>query len=155
MRKGTLVYSVILLVILTSLVAFSPAGATTITGSAKFNPNRIDLSLPAPSVVKASIRFESGQDAQVRWINVSTILLEGSLPPDNTYFSTINTLVAEFDGTGVVNILWGKITHMGALAPPYKIWLTITGNLEDTYGGTPFSVTGTIRIKVHHSPPPP
>ena len=155
MRKGTLIYSVILLAILASLVAFSPAGAETITGSAKFEPKEIDLDLPDPSVVAAEIRFESKQDAQVRWINVSTMLLEGSLPPDNTYFSSTNTLVAEFDGTGVVNILWGKITHMGALAPPYKIWLTITGNLEDTYGGAPFSCEGYIRIEVPHSPPPP
>jgi len=81
-------------------------------------------------------------------------LLEGSLPPDSTYFAP-GALVAEFDGTGVVNILWGKITHMGALAPPYKIWLTITGNLVDTAGGTPFSCEGYIRIEVPHTPPPP
>jgi len=154
MRKGTLIYSVILLVILTSLVVFSPAGAATITGSIKFDPNRIDLSLPDPSVVEAKIRFESGEGGNPRDINASTVLLEGSLPPDTTSFAP-GTLIAEFDGTGVVNIIWGKITHMGALAPPYKIWLTITGNLIDTKGGTPFSATGYIRIEVHHSPPPP
>lgn len=151
MRKGTLIYSVILLLILTSLVAFSPAGAEIIIGSAKFDPNRIDLSLPDPSVVKATIRFEN---ESVTDINASTILLEGSLPIDTTYLVP-GALVAEFDGTGVVNILWGKITHMGALAPPYKIWLTITGNLKDTAGGTPFSATGYIKIEVHHTPPPP
>lgn len=154
MRKGTLIYSVILLVILTSLVAFSPAGATTITGSAKFDPRKIDLALPSPSVVKATIRFEN---ESVKDINASTILLEGSLPPDTTYLIP-GALVAEFWGTGVVNILWGKITHMGDigdLMPPYKIWLTITGNLKDTAGGTSFSATGYIKIIVHHSPPPP
>lgn len=151
MRKGTLAYSVILLVILTSLVAFSPAGAATITGSAKFDPNRIDLSLPDPRVVKATIRFEN---ESVTDINASTILLEASLPADTTYLVP-GGLVAEFDGTGVVNIIWGKITHMGALAPPYKIWLTITGNLIDTAGGTPFSAEGYIKIVVHYSPPPP
>ena len=154
MRKGTLVYSVVLIVILTSLVAFSPAGAATIDGSTQFEPRRIDLSLPDPSVVEAEIRFESSQHANPRDINASTVLLEGSLPPDNTYFAP-GTLVAEFDGTGVVNIIWGKITHMGALAPPYKIYLTITGNLIDTAGGTPFSAEGYIKIVVHHSPPPP
>jgi len=155
MRKGTLIYSVVLLAILASLVAFSPAGAETIIGSAKFDPNRIDLDLPDPSVVKADIRWKSdASEYTVKDINASTVLLEGSLPPDTTYLIP-GALVAEFDGTGVVNILWGKITHMGALAPPYKIWLTITGNLDEDYGGTPFSVEGTIRIAVPHSPPPP
>ena len=154
MRKGTLIYSVILLAILASLVAFSPAGATIIDGSAKFDPDRIDLDLPDPSVVKAIIRFESSQHENPRDINASTVLLEGSLPPDNTYFAP-GSLVAEFDGTGVVNILWGKITHIGALAPPYKISLTITGNLVDTAGGKPFSAEGAIKIVVPHSPPPP
>ncbi|UCE29022.1 MAG: hypothetical protein JSV85_07130 [Candidatus Bathyarchaeota archaeon] len=155
MRKGTLAYSVILLAILVSLVAFSPASAATIVGSAKFEPKRVDLSLSAPSVVKAEIHFES--DGQPRWINISTVLLEGSLAPDSAYMDplAVNTLIAEFDGQLVINIIWGKITHLGALAPPYKIWLTITGNLKDEYGGTPFSCIGSIKIIVHHTPPPP
>lgn len=132
-----------------------PAGAQTITGSAKFDPKSIDLGLPAPSKAVAEIRFESGQDAQVRWINVSTISLEGSLPPDNTYLTATNTLQAEFDGQMVVNILWAKIYHVGTLTPPYKIWLTITGKLENAYGARPFSVEGYIRIIVPHTPPPP
>lgn len=157
MRKGTLIYSVILLAILTSLVVFSPAGAETIIGSAKFDPNNIDLDLPSPSVVKGTIRFASDDPNSVLDINASTVLLEGSLPPDTTYVTPLGKggIVAEFDGTGVVNILWSKITHMGALAPPYKIWLTITGNLVDTAGGTPFSAEGYIKIVVPHSPPPP
>ena len=154
MRKGTLIYSVILLVILTSLVAFSPPAAAIINGSAKFEPKSMDMSLPAPRVVQANIRFESSQHENPRDINASTVLLEGSLLPDNTYFVP-GSLLAEFDGTGVKNIIWGKITHMGALAPPYKILLTITGNLIDTAGGTPFSATGYIKIVVHYSPPPP
>ena len=154
MRKGTLIYSVVLLVILTSLVAFSPAGAATVTGTTIFDPRIIDLSLPDPSVVKGKIRFPSNASETVKDINASTVLLEGSLPPDTTYHIP-GALVAEFDGTGVVNILWGKITHMGALAPPYKIYITVTGNLKDTAGGTPFSCTGFIKIEVHHTPPPP
>jgi len=150
MRKGTLIYSVILLVILTSLVAFSPAGAETIIGSADFDPDKIDLSLPDPRVVKATIRFEN---ESVKDINASTILLEGSLPPDTTYLIP-GGLVGEFDGTGVVNILWGKITHMGGLFHK-KIWLTITGNLVDTAGGTPFSAEGYFKVEIPNSPPPP
>lgn len=154
MRKGTLVYSVILLVILTSLIAFSPPATAIIDGSAKFYPDRIDELLPAPSVVEARIRFESSQHVNPRVINASTIMLEGSLPPDTTRFAP-GSLIVEFDGTMVKNIMWGKITHMGTLAPPYKIWLTITGNLIDTEGGRPFSAEGSIKIVVHHSPPTP
>jgi hypothetical protein len=150
MRKGTLIYSVILLVILTSLVAFSPAGAETIIGTANFEPDKIDLSLPDPRVVKGTIRFEN---ESVKDINASTILLEGSLPPDTTYLIP-GGLVGEFDGTGVVNILWGKITHMGGLFHK-KIWLTITGNLVDTAGGTPFSAEGYFKVEIPNSPPPP
>jgi len=154
MRKGTLAYSVILLVILTSLVAFSPAGATTVTGTTIFDPRTFVLGVSDPTVVKAIIRFPSDAAETVKDINASTVLLEGSLSPDTTYHIP-GALVAEFDGTGVVNILWGKITHMGSLAPPWKIYITVTGNLKDTAGGTPFSCTGFIKLKPTHSPPPP
>ena len=153
MRKGTLIYSVILLGILTSLVAFSPAGAEIIIGAAKFDPNIIDLSLPDPRVVKGTIRFPSDIPESVRDINASTVLLEGSLPPDTTYLIP-GGLTCEFDGTGVVNVLWGKITHMGELLHK-KVWLTISGNLVDTAGGTPFSAEGYFKVEVPNSPPPP
>ena len=153
MRKGTLIYSVILLGILTSLVAFSPAGAEIIIGAAKFDPNIIDLSLPDPRVVKGTIRFASDDPNSVRDINASTVLLEGSLPPDTTYLIP-GGLTCEFDGTGVVNVLWGKITHMGELLHK-KVWLTISGNLVDTAGGTPFSAEGYFKVEVPNSPPPP
>jgi len=154
MRKGTLIYSVILLIILASLVAFSPAGAETIIGAAKFDPNNIDLSLPDPRVVKGTIRFASDDPNSVRDINASTIWLEGSLPPDATYLIP-GGLTCEFDGTGVVNILWGKITHIGALPSNRKVYITITGKLKDTAGGTPFSAEGYIKVEVPNSPPPP
>lgn len=154
MRKGTLIYSVVLLVILASLVAFSPAGAETIIGSARFDPNKVDLSLPDPSVVKGTIRFASNDPNSVKDINASTVLLEGSLPPDTTYLIP-GGLVGEFDGTGVVNILWGKITHMGALPANRKVYITITGKLKDTAGGTPFSAEGYIKVELPNSPPPP
>lgn len=154
MRKGTLIYSVVLLVILASLVAFSPAGAATVTGTTIFDPRIIDLSLPDPSVVKGKIRFPSNASETVKDINASTILLEGSLPPDTTYLIP-GALVGEFDGTGVVNILWGKITHMGALPANRKVYITITGKLKDTAGGTPFSAEGYIKVELPNSPPPP
>lgn len=154
MRKGSLIYSLLLLIILGAAIMLMPAGAQTITGSAHFDPYKIDLDLPAPSVEKAIIRFDKGQDANPHDINTSTILLEGSLPPDDTY-TVPGGLVAEFDGEMFVNILWAKIYHIGMLEPPYKIYLTITGNLKNEAGGTPFSVTGAVKILVPRTPPPP
>lgn len=153
MRKGTLVYSLILLLILAAAVIFMPAGAQTITASVKFDPDRIDLARPAPSVVKGTIRFTSGAPENVKDINRSTILLESTLPPDTTYLIP-GALVAEFDGQTVVNIMNAKITHMG-LDPNLKVYLTITGNLNATAGGTSFSGTGYIKARAPHSPPPP
>jgi hypothetical protein len=142
----------ILLLILIAETVFTPVSAETIVGSAKFDPRRIDLTLPAPSVVKATIRFDDPYS--VKDINTSTILLEGFLPPLATYLIP-GGLVAEFDGEMVVNILWAEIYHIGELKPPYKIWLTITGNLRDEAGGTPFEAKGYIKIIVSRSPPPP
>jgi len=144
-------FSILLLLVIGG-VAFLPAGAQTIVGSAKFDPDRIDLALPAPSVVKATIRFDKPYD--VKDIDPSTILLEGSLPPSTTYLIA-GGLVAEFDGEMVVNIIWAKIYHIGVVTPPYKVWLTITGNLNASAGGTSFSATGYIKIIVPHTQPPP
>lgn len=154
MRKGSLIYSLLLLFILGAAIMLMPAGAQTIAGSAKFDPYKIDLSLPAPSRVKAAIRFTSGEGANPKDINLTTILLEGSLPPDNAYYVP-GGVQAEFDGEIFVSILWAKIYHIGMLEPPYKIGLTITGNLKDEAGATPFSVTGNVKIIVPHTPPPP
>lgn len=145
---------VTLLLILLGATVFLPVGAETIIGSAHFDPRRIDLSLPAPSTVEGTIRFPSNSPYSVKDINASTILLEGSLPPDSTY-SVPGGLVAVFDGQMAVNILWARIYHIGTLTPPYKIWLTITGKLNDSAGGTPFSAEGYIKIVVPHTPPPP
>jgi hypothetical protein len=154
MKKDLILSSsfLILLLILIGGTVFSPVGAEIIYGSAKFDPRRIDLSLPPPSVVKATIRFDDPYS--VKDINTSTILLEGSLPPFNTYLIP-GGLVAEFDGEMVVNIIWAKIYHIGELKPPYKVWLIITGNLKDEAGGTPFEAKGYIKIEVPRTPPPP
>ena len=155
MKKDFLLSSgfLVLLAVLIGMVIFSPGAAEEITGTIIWDPYKIDLSLPAPGVVTAPIRFQSGASYTVKDINVSTLLLEGSIPPDNTYLIP-GALVAEFDGEMVVSILWAKIYHMGTLAPPYKIYLTITGNLKDSAGGTSFSATGDVKITVHHSPEP-
>jgi len=156
MKKDLVLSSgfLVLLVILIGATVFLPVGAETIIGSAHFDPSGIDLALPAPSVVKGTIRFPSKSPYSVKDINASTVLLEDSLPPDNTYLIP-GGLVADFDGEIVVNILWAQIYHIGALTPPYKVWLTITGKLNDTAGGIPFEAEGYIKIVVPHSPPPP
>jgi len=153
MKKDFILSSafLMLMVIMLGLAWLLPAGAETITGTAKFDPKTIDLSLPAPSVLKSTIRFETESVAD---IDVSTILLEGSLPPSTTYLVP-GGLVCEFNGQIVVNILWAKIYHIGLLEPPYKIWLTVTGSLKETAGGTPFTATTYLKIIVHYSPPPP
>jgi len=143
----------ILLLFLIGGVVFLPAGAATIIGSAKFDPDRVDLALPAPSIVKATIRFPSGSPYKVSDIDPSTILLEGSLSPSTTYLIP-GGLVAVFDGDTVVNIIWARIYHVGMPPPPHKISLTITGNLYSSAGGTPFSATGSIRIVVPRTPEP-
>jgi len=144
----------IFLLILIGGVAFLPVGgADTIIGSAKFDPNRFDLDYGfGVSAVEATIRFDEPYD--VKDINASTILLEGSLAPDNTYVIS-GGLVAEFDAVMVEYIIWAKIYHIDDLVPPYKIWLTITGKLNETAGGTFFSATGYIKIIVPHSALPP
>lgn len=159
MRKDWILPSsfLILLLILIAGAAFLPVGGVdTIIGSAHFEPDRFDLDYGfGVSVVEAIIRFPSGaQKARVQDINVSTILLQGSLSPSSTYLIS-GGLVAEFDAALVENIIWGIIYHIDELAPPYKIWLTITGKLNQTAGGTPFSAEGDIKIIVPHSPLPP
>lgn len=156
MKKDLLLSSgfLVLLAIILGLAWLLPVGAATIAGNTKFEPYKIDLSLPPPSIVEAEIRFESGEGANPKDINLSTILLEGSLPPSTSYYIPGGVL-AEFDGQLFVNILWAKIYHIGLLTPPYKIYLTATGNLIDSEGATPFSAPGAVKIIVHYSPPPP
>lgn len=143
-----------LILILVSAVVLLPASATTVVGSAKYDPDYIDLSMSNPSVVNGTIRFPSGNGPTVKDINASTILLEGSLPPLNTFLIP-GALVATFDGDMVINIIWAKVYHMGALPPSAKVYLTITGNLIDSAGGTPFTASGYIKVAVHSPPLPP
>ena len=151
MRKDWILPScfLIFLLILIGGVAFLPVGAD-ISASVKFDPHFLNLARPAPRVFEAKIRFE---EESVADINSSTILLEGSLPPSTTYLIP-GALVAEFDGYAVKNIMLAKIAHLG-IAPPYKVWLTITGNFYVSAGGTLFSGSGYIKAWAPHTPPPP
>jgi len=142
------------LIVLIAGTVFLPAGAQSITGSAHFNPDKYYMGTIGfgVAVVKATIRFPSGGGPTVKDINASTVLLEGTVPPDTTYNVT-GGLVAEFDADAVENVILGM--HLINLAPPYKLWLTITGNLKAAAGGTPFSATGYIRIVFPRSSGPP
>jgi len=145
------------LLVLIAGSAFLPAGAQTIEGSAHFDPDKYYLSSIGfgVAVVKAEIRFPSGKGPTTKDINASTILLEGSVPPDTAYNIT-GGLVAEFDADMAESVLLAKIAHLaGTLGPPYKVWLIITGNLKATAGGTPFTASGYIRIVLPRSPGPP
>lgn len=160
MRKDWMLPSwllILLLVMIVGAAILSAQGDDTISGSVKFRPNRIDLSLPSPSMVQATIRLNDPPDldSAYKYINVSTILLEDPLSPTTTYFIK-GALVAEFWGPGVISLIEFKIGHyMGGVLPPnQKIWLTITGKLDNTVGGTPFSATGYIKVELPHSPPP-
>jgi len=125
--------------------ALLPAVAETIAGSAKFDPDYIDLSIQSPSVVNGTIRFPSGKQYTVKDINTSTIWLEGSLQPSSTVLIP-GGLVCTFDGDMMVSIIWSKIYHMGMLPPSSKVWLTITGNLKDSLGAIPFTAEGYIKV---------
>jgi len=144
----------ILLAILIGAQALLPVLAETIIGSANYNPDYIyDLSMP-PNVVDGTVRFPSGGGPTVKDINVTTVMLEGSLPPQSTNLIA-GGLVCTFDGEMVGNIIWAKVYHMGNLPPNNKVYLTITGNLKQSLGAVPFSAGGYIKIGVKHSPPPP
>lgn len=156
MKRGWILPTgfLILLVILVGTQTLLPVAAETIIGSANFVPDYIfDLSMP-PNVVDGTVRFPSGKGPTVQDIDPATVMLEGSLPPQSTNLVP-GGLVSTFDGEMVANIIWAKVYHMQNLPPSNKVYLTITGNLVQSLGATPFSATGYIKIGVHHSPPPP
>jgi hypothetical protein len=148
-------YSVLLTLMLV-LVAVATPSDTTIETKVTYKPRRIDLAEPPPTYVNATI---SSRDP--RWnaslVNVTSILMEGMLHPLFGYVVVkFDDYVAVFDGGAVVDIIWLKLYHMGVVDPsvhrPYKVELTITGEL---YDGTPFQGTGTIMVKMYHATPPP
>lgn len=146
----------ILLLILIVGVVFLPVGADTIIGSAKFDPD-VGWNLssgPPASSVDAIIRFKTGSGYDPHDINSSTVLLEGSVPTLTTA-NISGGFVATFWGIGVYNVMSAKVGHMGVIEPPWKVWLTVTGNLKDSAGGTAFSAEGYLRVNFPKYPPPP
>lgn len=143
----------------TGLLLVSPAQAQ-IKANIKFDPNLYDWSSPSPDWWIAVISLTGGYKADQ--INASTVLLESSIPADPT-LSGVHTskeyFYAYFDGTAVYNILWLKIYHMGIIEPnphrPYRIHLTITGNLVKEAGALPFEGEGVIKVRFPFGPPPP
>lgn len=134
--------------------------AETLEAKVTYDPKRLDLAEPTPPYINATISLPRNYNASD--INGSSILMEGVLSPNVTLSYVIvkfNKYVAVFDGQGVVDIIWLNLYHMGVVDPsvhrPYKVYLTITGNLTNTAGGTPFEGTGYIMVKMYTATPPP
>jgi len=152
-------YLVLLLILVAGFI-FLPATGQTMSVGVDYDPPRIDLAVPDPGYINATISFPRGYNASD--VNATTILMEGTLPSITAYnyvITKFNDYYAVFDGSSVLNIIWLKLYHMGvvdtSVHKPFKVYLTITGNLKDSAGGTPFSGTGYIAVKVYGSSPPP
>jgi len=153
--------SLIFLLALIGGLALQPVVGQAFVVGVRYDPARIDLHEPDPAYINATLDFPTGYS--VSDINASTILLEGTVPSETSLNYVIdakfNKYYAVFDGTAVVNIIWVKLYHMGVVDPtvhkPFKVYLTITGNLNDSAGGTQFTGTGYIAVKIYSSTPPP
>jgi len=153
-------YLVLLLILVAGLI-FLPATGQVISVKVTYDPPRMDLAVPDPAYINATIDFPRSYNASD--VNASTILMEGTLPSLTAYNYVIptnpNGYYAVFDGPSVINLIWLKLYHMGVVDPtvhkPFKVYLTITGNLKDSAGGTSFSGTGYIAVKIYGSTPPP
>ena len=151
----TLIFSAAFTVLL-GATFFMPASATIVAESVKFEPKKMDLTMP-DEIVTATIRFGDPYTEDVLNIDPSTVLLDGSLAPLSWATATKPPeFIAHFDGYMVRDILWSKVYHMGAIKPNpqgiYVVHLIITGELYDE---TPFTGTGHIKVTVPHSSPPP
>jgi len=163
MKRDTIlpVGSLILLLTLLAGLALQPVVGQTFEVGIRYDPARVDLHEPDPTYINATLDFPSGYS--VSDVNASTILLEGTVPSETSLNYVIdakfNKYYAVFDGTAVLNIIWVKLYHMGFVDPtvhkPFKVYLTIIGYLNDSAGGTQFTGTGYIAVKIYSSTPPP
>lgn len=151
MRK----YPVLMMLSLLSmlLLGLHLSASSTITSTieaeqVKFEPKLFDLDNPEPVI--AHIKFPEPYERNTTKVDPSTVLLEGSISPENTWTThTPPEFVAEFDGDMVANVLWSKIYHMGITTPkpwaPTKIELEISGKLFD---GTDWHGIGEIKVVI-------
>lgn len=150
MRK----YSVLMMLGLLSMLLIglqlsaSPTTASAIeAGQVKFEPKLFNLDHPEPVIVH--VKFPQPYKRNTTDVDPSTVRLEGSIPPLNTWTTHAPPeFVAEFNGGAVVSIIWAKIYHMG-ITPhkkpgvPTKVELQISGKLLD---GTEWHGIGEIKI---------
>jgi len=153
------IYLVMLVLLIGVFLASPGASTNTLTADVPLiEPKPLDLD--NPDTVKVHVKLvDASGNTIVDQINASTVLLEGSLTPDNTYMSKLSEFIAEFDGGSVRDLIWTKISHLGITAPkpwvPVKIPLTITGQLKNEYGGTAWAGTGDAKVFIPENPPPP
>jgi hypothetical protein len=88
--------------------------------------------------------------ARVRDINTATIQLEGHSPISTKLILWNLIMIVSFHGYDVVQVLGGKLPHMGP--GNYKVYVDITGLLKN---GTPFRGSASISVTVADPPPPP
>lgn len=152
-----------LIAILGGAYLLTSTGVTPLGASIKYDPNTITMDTTAPPIWYAYVRSANASpyDFPARYINGSTILFEYTLPalPGVGYIYK-GAWVAEFDGPAFLGIVLSKIGHMGIphQANPnnsVKYWFTITGNLIDSQGGTPFVGQGWIAVSFPGGVPPP
>lgn len=145
----TLAYLFIFSVMVGGLLVAPMATASTIQAEVNFDPDKINLMTGSDGwtspVVSASIRLPKPYKKSVdENINVSTILLEGFIPPNSTQLDR-TVCKCFFDRQIVQDHLWLKTAHMG-YNPPFKnqeVEMKATGNLND---GTPFEGSDTILV---------
>lgn len=156
-NKLTLIYLTLLISLIGVFVLSPSASATLEVRQVKFEPRTFDLENPDTVIVRIKIFDSVTNKSLVDQINPATVLLENYIPPTNTYTTkTPPEFIAKFDGYTVAFMIYAKIAHMGLATPhpwvPLVVTLTIAGQLND---GTPWQGTGTIKVFIPDSPPPP
>ena len=151
MRKYSVLMMLGLLVMLLLglQLSASPMNVSTIEAEqVKFEPKLFYLDDPEPVIVH--VKFPEPYERNVTEVDASTVLLEGSIPPVDSWKTRAPPeFVAEFDGYIVASIINAKISHMGVTTPhpwvPTKVELQISGELFD---GTEWLGVGKIKILI-------
>lgn len=136
----------------------------------KFKPRHLEWENMA--TVRAEIRIyiweedpDSGNLTEVPIcdrIDNETVVLEPFVTPTNTWVEytgpTPKRFVALFPGSGVKAVIKMIIDHMGIIPDqdwvPIEVTLTVSGDLKEEYGGTPWAGTGTVKVTIGDALPP-
>lgn len=154
-RAMTFMYSLVFLLIVEAMFLLPLVTASNILATVDIKPDKINL-FGSPDEgdspwVSAFIQFPKPYKKEVRFINISTVLLDGVVPASKGELTTRGgggggrLYKAYFDRYLVEVYLWIKIYHIG-LIPPFKnepVELTVTGKLYDE---TLFEGSDTILV---------